>query len=136
MPRPTFAALACALVALAVAVVLLGQQRSLDRCQYASARVYTHSREHLGGVPKAVRELMSRCPGSDTLVRAAGGLLKPGPRSAVITLAQEAVRREPDNASAWATLAVATDGVRPRQAAAARRRALTLNPLLGRAARP
>jgi hypothetical protein len=136
MPRPTFAALACALVALAVAVVLAGQQRSLDRCQYASSRVYTHSREHLGGVGKAVREQIARCPGSVQLVRTAGGLLKPGPRSAVIALAEAAVRREPDNASAWATLAVATDGVRPRRSAAAKRRALALNPLLRRAARP
>ena len=112
-------------MAIAVAVSLIGVERSHDRCQDAVGRAYLANRAPAPELRGHIDDVLSECDGAEPLNRIAVGLRVERPRAAT-RLAREAARREPDSYVAWGVLAVAAP---PGEAAIAARRARELNPL-------
>jgi hypothetical protein len=115
-------------------IVLVITQRNTDSCEQAGKRIFAWAS---GDAPRSVvrpsiRTLNQSCSGTRTTLAAAvalghGGLPAPGLR-----LARDAVREEPKNSYAWATLSVLLRPSDPVASASALQRARKLNPRLGR----
>jgi hypothetical protein len=125
MRSTLIARLLLAAAALVVAVSLVGLERDHEGCQEAATRAYLANRAPAPELRGRIDEVVRECRGAEPLNRIAVGLRIERPPEAA-RLARVAARREPDSYVAWGVLAVAAP---PAEAAAAKRRAATLNPL-------
>jgi len=125
------------LVVLAAVAVVALVARTEDReadCRAAAAQVFREITGSAAGstVPAALRTLRSGdCPDSGPVVQAALNLAREGRVEEALPLARLVAREEPENYGAWLVLATALRERDPAGAAAARRRALALDPLAG-----
>jgi hypothetical protein len=122
-----------ALVAAAVAVVVLlaSSARGYDACEQARKDVIGAA---AGALPPsrqapAIAAIRERCRGAQSLISAAAVLHRQDRDREAQALAQEAVDREPENATAWNGVAITAARRDPATARRAAARALALSPL-------
>src|SRR4051794_6251190 len=97
------------LLAGAVALIVLGvtrtdAHRGCDDGRRAAFRIGAH-KVAATGAPQVARELIDRCRGAEQLVDGVSAFVRVRAIDAAATLAQAAVRREPDRRDSWLALA-------------------------------
>jgi hypothetical protein len=125
------ARLVLAAVAIAVVVALAVSRSHHDACEKARTEVFQIALRHRPAArqPEAIAQVRDECRGTTALVSVAGALLRERRNREALTIADEAVRREPESAQAWAAVEAAAVGQAPALARAADRRLRVLDPL-------
>ena len=120
------ARLALAAAAVAIVVALAVTRGHHDACEEARATVFqvTLGHQPVARQPEAIAQVRDECRGTTALVSVAGALHRQGRDRAALAIAQEAARREPDNAAAWSAVAATTTDQALARAAEARLRDL------------
>jgi hypothetical protein len=122
-----------ALAAVAVAVQLAAWRSDRGACTRAGNQVYLRRAGPIGPLDEALARVRSKCRGPSRLLDSSAALRSVRRYRLAATVAREATRDEPRNFVAWADLYESLVPFDPRGAAAARRRAVRLNPLSVRA---
>jgi predicted Zn-dependent protease len=127
--------LAAAGVAVAVLAVLWVHSARLEtQAQSIAERPpQTLSRADVDHAARLFQRARAHNPDSRPVEREAGLLIRKGRSRAAVALLRPIVRREPENLTAWALLAVGARGTDPALARVATTRARALNPLGARA---
>jgi hypothetical protein len=122
-----------AAVALALAALVLSWRGDRQDCERDGGQVLALR----GGAPARLDAAIARvsrdCRSTVVPLAASAALRGAGDDRRAAALAREATRKEPRNFTAWAALYAALLQDDPRQAAAARERAVRLNPSSARA---
>ena len=121
-----------ALAAVALVVLAVGRATDAGACEDARRTAFGIGlgRSAPSGAGAAAEALMAQCRGASSLVAGSSALLRAGEARGAGRLAAEAVRREPEDPTAWQALArVAAARGDTGTAARARTRVRELNPL-------
>lgn len=115
--------------AAAAAFVLVSWQREEERCTDAGSRLLSSVRADAPDrvLDESIGAIVEECQGSLDLVAVAGFLVEVGEAERAEAVAREAVRREPQNFSAWAALASILREADPAESRRAGERASELN---------
>lgn len=126
MRGTVIARLLVAAAAVAVATALVSVRADDRGCRDAGKRLYELAATPGAELGATIGELERTCHGAEPLATAAAGLRYFGRTRAATAVARRATDRDPASYEAWAILSTTAP---PGTAAAARRRALKLNPL-------
>jgi predicted Zn-dependent protease len=130
--RGLLAALAVAVAV--VAVVWLHAARLETEAQSIAERPPQQlSQSDLNRAAQLFESARSHNPDTRPVVREAGLLVRSGRTRAALRLLRPVVRREPDNLTAWALIAIGARTINPVLAREAAARATALNPLAAQA---
>jgi len=115
----------------AAGAIVLGVSRleATDACTSASQHAFAIALgAPAGDVLATVHEVAAECRGATALATAVSALRRAGRSAVAITVAREAVAREPDNFATWVSLWLAETSIDPAAAAQAKARAHALDP--------
>jgi hypothetical protein len=122
-----------AAVAVVFVVIFVSWRGDREDCQQAGGQVLQLRRSPAAPLDAAIARMRRDCRGTVVPLAASGALRGVGDDRRAAALAREAAREEPQNFTAWAALYAALIQSDPRGAAAARERAVRLNPRSARA---
>ena len=127
---PLLVRIALIAVAVAVGTLLVSWQRDTDRCKTTGQTLFFELRDKAPAdrITRRVEETMEYCHGGEALVGRAVIMSNEGEELHALTLAREAVKRDPESFSAWTGLAFVLRESDPAQSRQARKRARELNP--------
>ena len=129
MSAPFLARALLVLTAVCAAIVLIGLERSEQRCTDSVKSMFVALRDRVPepALNETVADVEDDCPGSSRLVDSGAVLFREGHPEQAVDLLREAVEREPDSFSAWAGLASVLKGSDPAESSEAAARAQDLN---------